>query len=172
MTSFHPVVFVDVCRMMHLSLNTSQSQGTGKHIRRLRESIYRATSATLLAILLEQRFSPGQDTRRHIIYRNLPGTDLGDFRIGYIFNTVDHGCLEKLPFVDEFFHTLRIGFRAIREALIITGLARGIRAPAFRFVLPFHVTTKARHPPKETLIPYRPSLQRASIPRALTFGHE
>src|SRR3982750_3250792 len=64
MTSFHPVVFVDVCRMMHLSLNTSQSQGTGKHIRRLWESIYRTTSATLLAILLEQRFSLGQDTRK------------------------------------------------------------------------------------------------------------
>jgi hypothetical protein len=89
-----------------------------------------------MAILLEQRFSPGQDTRRHIIiYRNLPGTDLGDFPIGYVFNTVDHGCLEKRLFVDEF-------FRAIREALIITGLTRKRWARAFRFVLPFHEATK------------------------------
>src|SRR5690242_8230409 len=97
MTSFHPVVFVDVCRMMHLSLNTSQSQGIGKHIRRLWESIYRTTSATSLAILLKQRFSPSQDTRKVHHLSEPAGTDLGDFRIGYIFNTVDHGCLEKLP---------------------------------------------------------------------------
>jgi hypothetical protein len=80
---------------------------------------------------------------RNVIYRNLQGTDLCDFRIGYIFNTVDHVCFEKLPFVDEFFDTFRIGFRAIREALIITSLARGTRPRAFWFMLLLHAAAKS-----------------------------
>jgi hypothetical protein len=42
----------------------------------------------------------------YVIDRNLPGTDFGNFRTGYIFNTVDYVRFEKLSFVDELFHAL------------------------------------------------------------------
>ena len=88
---------------------------------------------------------------RNVIYRNLPGTDLCDFRIGYIFNTVDHVCFEKLPFVDEFFDTFRIGFRAIREALIITAWPAELGPAPFGSCCFFMLPLKARHPPKAGL---------------------
>ena len=61
-------------------------------------------------------------------------------------------CFEQLPFIDEFFHALRVRFRGIGESLIITGLATGIRPRVFRFVLLAHATTEARYPPKDAWI--------------------
>lgn len=77
--------------------------------------------------------------------------DLGN-RIERIFNSIDDICFEKLPFIDEFFHALRVRFRSIAESLIITGLASGIRPHVFRFMLLFHKTTEARYPPKDAWI--------------------
>jgi len=66
----------------------------------------------------------------HVILRNLPGTNLGDLRIGYIFNTPSTALASKnCPSSTSLFRALRLRFRVIRESLIVAGRAPGNSTP-------------------------------------------
>jgi hypothetical protein len=64
---------------------------------------------------------------RHIVFRNLSRMHLGNVGVGHVLDGFDDVGLDKLPLVHQFFHALRLRLRAIRETLIIAGLACGIR---------------------------------------------
>jgi hypothetical protein len=68
----------------------------------------------------------------------LPSADLGSIRLGRIFNGIDQVCFEELPFLNEFFDALRVCFRFFGKSLIGAGLACGIGAGNFGFVLSVH----------------------------------
>ena len=108
-----------------------------------------ATSASLLAGRVARIHTsvPIKILGRCVIFRNLPCTKLGD-RIRHIFGTVNRVCLEScLSSTSSFtlpssFTLSRVRFRAIRESLMVAGLAGGIRSGVFRFMLLVHVLTE------------------------------
>jgi ribosomal protein S14 len=87
---------------------------------------------------------------RYVIFRNLPCTDLGD-RIRHMFDTVNRACLKNCPSWTSSFTLSRVRFRAIRESLIVAGLAGGIRSGVFRFMLLVHVLTEICYRPRASL---------------------
>ena len=84
---------------------------------------------------------------RHVVFRKLPGANFGDIRLGRIFNTLDYICFEGLPFLGEFFYALRICFCVGGKALIVAGLARGVRPRFFPLVMYLHAAIRARRRP-------------------------
>jgi ribosomal protein S14 len=118
----------------------------------LAENLSSATSASLLAGRVARIHTsvPIEILGRYVIFRNLPCTDLGD-RIRHIFDTVNRACLKNCPSSTSSFTLSRVRFRAIRESLIVAGLAGGIRSGVFRFMLLVHVLTEICYRPRASL---------------------
>jgi hypothetical protein len=76
-----------------------------------------------------------QILQRHVIFRNLVGTDFVNIRLWCVFDTFYNVSLEGLSLIYQFFHTLGVDFGGVGESLIGAGLTRGIRVAVFRCVL-------------------------------------
>jgi hypothetical protein len=66
--------------------------------------------------------------QRHIVFRDLSGVNFSHVRVGCIFHSGDHLCLEGLPLFDQFFDALRPCLSHVRQSLCVAGLSGGCGA--------------------------------------------